>query len=299
MLLTVSFGVYNAFVLHQIDKKATSTAEKSLPLFLTYEKLRTNISEQVSLTRAYALFGYQIYIKDFNKLTEESNQLIEQELSDFNSEEFKQLDQQSEALTTNIRENVFDVYNAGNTGMAIQNLYSVNSQADNIVAGYSELLKAEELSMIEESRQFVSLSKSSFTIGIIISIVVTVLGVSIALLVTNIITKPIKKVSERMNLIAAGELSKEPLSVNSKDEVGQLIYSTNKMNEHLKNLLFEISTVSKSVSGQSEELTQAANEVKFGSQQASATMQELTTGAETQANITSELATSMIDFSKK
>src|SRR5690625_5820398 len=53
------------------------------------------------------------------------------------------------------------------------------------------------------------------------------------------------------------------------------------------------------VSTQSEQLNQSADDVKSGNQQIAATMEELDSGTETQANFTCDLAETMIEFADK
>ena len=103
---------------------------------------------------------------------------------------------------------------------------------------------------------------------------------------------------KRMKLLASGDLSQEPLKSNLKDEIGQLVDSTNVATKNTLELLSQIKYVSVTTSTHSEELTQAANEVSAGTQQIAAAMQELATGTETQANSTSELSTMVGEFSK-
>ncbi|WP_419095862.1 methyl-accepting chemotaxis protein [Halalkalibacter suaedae] len=71
------------------------------------------------------------------------------------------------------------------------------------------------------------------------------------------------------------------------------------MNENIKGLLGQISSVSHTVSAQSDGLTQAAGEVKEGSSQIASTMQELSSGSEAQATTATQLASSMLDFTGK
>src|SRR5690606_14591700 len=92
---------------------------------------------------------------------------------------------------------------------------------------------------------------------------------------SNMISKPIRKVMERMNLIANGDLSKEPLNIKLKDEVGHLVNATNTMTNSMRDVLVKINNVSETVTSHSEELTQSANEVSAGSEQIAITMQEI------------------------
>ncbi|MGP4105638.1 methyl-accepting chemotaxis protein [Virgibacillus sp. L01] len=129
--------------------------------------------------------------------------------------------------------------------------------------------------------------------------VIFILAVVVSLTITRKITKPIKIVMERMKLIANGDLTQEPLETKSRDEVGQLATATNDMNNSMRDLLNQINKVSETVSAQSEELTQSANEVKEGSEQVATTMQELASGSETQANTSSELSSVMGTFAAR
>src|SRR5690606_7494315 len=124
------------------------------------------------------------------------------------------------------------------------------------------------------------------------------LGVIIANITSISISKPIRTVMDRLSSITTGNLNHEPLLISSRDEIGQLIDSSNQLNEELKNILTQISTVSSTVSAQSEELTQSANEVRTGSEQISITMEEIAAGTESQANHSSELSDMMTSFAE-
>ena len=130
-------------------------------------------------------------------------------------------------------------------------------------------------------------------------IIVIALAVIASLLITKGITAPIKKVMARMKAIANGDLSHAPLEIKHRNEIGQLVTATNDMNQSMRNVLNQISTVSDTVSSQSEELTQAAEEVKTGTKQIASTMGELADGSEKQANSASDLSSFMGTFASK
>ena len=73
---------------------------------------------------------------------------------------------------------------------------------------------------------------------------VILVSLAAAMITSNIITKPIIKVMERMKLISSGDLSNEPLETNSQDEVGQLVVATNEMSNNIRELLSEINIAS-------------------------------------------------------
>lgn len=136
-------------------------------------------------------------------------------------------------------------------------------------------------------------------LNLIILSITLIIGSVIIWLFANHISKPIRMVTDRMSILASGDLTKEEIQVKSKDEVGQLAKSTNIMQSKLKEIIGNISIASEVMSAQSEELTQSTNEVKISSEQVATTMEELASGAETQANSSSDLSMSMAEFATK
>lgn len=116
---------------------------------------------------------------------------------------------------------------------------------------------------------------------------------------SNRFSKPITSVSERMRHLASGDLTQEHLLINSKDEVGQLAQTMNQMQTGLKEIILNVANASETIATQSEEFTHAANEVQEGGEQIASTMQELSSGAETQAHNASALTQMMGTFNTK
>ncbi|WP_407639137.1 methyl-accepting chemotaxis protein [Alteribacillus iranensis] len=129
--------------------------------------------------------------------------------------------------------------------------------------------------------------------NIVVIGVALVIGILVIWVFSNRITRPIKQVSEQMDAMAEGDLTQEPLSIQSNDEVGQLAKAMNGMQSKLQTIIAKVAGASETVTGQSEELSQSANEVKTGSEQIAVTMQELASGAETQAGHANELSQNM------
>lgn len=130
-------------------------------------------------------------------------------------------------------------------------------------------------------------------------IVTLLIAVFISLKITKAITVPIQHIMSRMTAIAKGDLSHDDLHVKYDNEIGQLVSATNGMQRNMRHILEEIHRVSETVSGQSEQLTQSAGDVKTGTEQIASTMEELANGSETQANSASDLSSLMTDFTLK
>lgn len=133
---------------------------------------------------------------------------------------------------------------------------------------------------------------------IIVVVVSLLVGLGLIFFIIRSITKPLASLTSSVKRISDGDL-REPITVTSNDEIGQLATGINEMQGNLKNVITNVSTASDNLSSQSEELTQSASEVKSGSQQIATTMQELAEGTESQATHAGDLSTSMEAFSAK
>lgn len=134
---------------------------------------------------------------------------------------------------------------------------------------------------------------------LIITLAITlIVGSIITYLFSKHLASPIKKLTLQMGELASGNLAIDDTNSKRKDEIGQLMNSMNYMKEKLRNMILSITKVSDHVTSQSEELTQYADEVGIGTTQIATTMQELSNGAEEQANSATTLLEKMSDFSE-
>lgn len=142
-------------------------------------------------------------------------------------------------------------------------------------------------------------AKEILAFNIIVLLITLAIGLVIVWIFANKVANPIKDVTDRMVLLADGDLSQEPVITKAKDETGLLANAINEMQEKLKVIISSISRDSQVISSHSEELTQSAHEVKQGTEQISATMEELAAGTERQADFASELSSLMTTFVTK
>ncbi|SDK01710.1 methyl-accepting chemotaxis protein [Sediminibacillus albus] len=182
-------------------------------------------------------------------------------------------------------------------------LVNLQNQSSELQTTTVELLESLRAIAIEDQGKAVdNAGNSAQTVSIVLLLSIglsVILGGSFFLLISRLVSKNLKRVTEVSNRIAEGDLAVEPLDYKGSDEIGQLSQAVNTMRDSLSNMIQQISEISESVNGQSEELTQSAAEVKAGSQQVAATMHELASGTESQANSATELASVMSDFSGK
>lgn len=108
------------------------------------------------------------------------------------------------------------------------------------------------------------------------------LAIIIAIKLTGRIAKPIKKLDEAANQIAAGDLSIAEIHIHSKDELGSLAGAFKAMVSHLRGLVTQVQSRAEQVAASSEQLTASAQQSADASKQVAASIEEIAKGTEKQ-----------------
>lgn len=298
MLLVIILGLFTIYSITQTNRDLRTVFDRELPLLVTDEQLAYNMTHRISLIRAYLLTNNEQYRNEFEAGIATSIELENDAIENSASDQLPVLiDKKIE--WGNATDEMFQAIDNGDREGAIRIMEAqVQSQGDELVQGFHDLAIKKEQEIQELAKNIQQNNETTKWLAIIISILVVLLGVIIANITSISISKPIRTVMDRLSSITTGNLNHEPLLISSRDEIGQLIDSSNQLNEELKNILTQISTVSLTVSAQSEELTQSSNEVRTGSEQISITMEEIAAGTESQANHSSELSDMMTSFAE-
>ena len=298
IILVILLGIYNFSVIMKSNQEAKNIVEKELPLLIANQQMELTMANRISTARGYVLFGGD-YKDRFNAYTEQGKEYEAVVRSIRDSKEFDQLIEQTVAWRTMIDTEVFQEYDKGNEEAAMRNLNASAGTIREIMAGYEKMAKDSQTTINEIESEIVANGEATLRIVTIVTVLVILLSTAAALLTANSISKPVRIVMDRMNRMADGDLSGEPLESRSKDEVGQLVIAVNEMGDNTRRLVNEINVVSGSVTGQSEELTQSATEVKAATYQIATTMYELAAGSEAQASHASDLSQVMESFTLK
>lgn len=294
----VLLGIYNIFKAQQNNTEVRNVIEQNLPTLIAYEDLEQAMAERLGLARGYVLYG-----GDYKELFHEQTEIAREKNSVINkiqpSKELDALINQTLEWQTTIEEDVFAVYDGGDVELARENMALTAEEGRELMASYAQLADEYRLDVDQAGATIIANGKSMITTIIVISLLVLLMSVGAAIYSGRVITKPIREVVERMQVIGDGDLSLAPLQTNLNDETGQLVHATNSMSESMRALLTQMNHVSRTASTQSEQLSHAANEVQHGSGQISMTMHDLATGIETEAHHASDLSDTMQSFSTR
>lgn len=296
VVLIVLLGAYIFNTLHSSNKLTEEILEIELPLLIADEQLAIDMGNRMATSRGFILTGESSYKDLFNQYTENSKIHQESIIKIGIGQEMKDLIEKTAEWREFIVEEVFTEYENGNKEVALNNLMESNATARELMLAYGEAATNRENQIISMQENILSSGKTTLLIVSSVIILVVLLSLFVAFITANSISRPLRVVMNRMELIAGGDLSSKPLETNLRDEIGQLITSTNEMSFSTHSLLDEINGVAETVSTQSEELTQSANEVKAGTAQIAMTMEDIATGTESQANNASSMSSAMESF---
>lgn len=297
-LFTVSTII--TFVLLGIANSKMETVEETGEKAIMITEASAIFQHKGSVIGNFIIDSNPKHLNTFDKLTERFNELKAEITPTLTTEKsktfFAQVDENDQEITK-----VFHEVIAPQVKLQHVREYRLGKlQVDNFIAETVSKLDVLTETMKNEQREAVKAAKTELITTLIVlgvSIVVSAfLGIASILVIGRIISNKLGQIVHLSNEIAAGNLNVDSIEYDGKDEIAELSRATNSMKERLQAMIQEISAVSSFVTDRSGELNIAANEVKAASQQGASTMQELSSGAEEQANSASSLAEMMENY---
>lgn len=170
-------------------------------------------------------------------------------------------------------------------------------ETENMSTGYSRIGKSSEEVLLSAAPIEISGYGLYFTtpMAIVLSVTGTIqlytftlIGILALVIIgfawyfSNQISRPIQLVTNQVKFIADRDLSIEPLTIKSKDEIGYLATNLNVMTQNLRELITQIGDNSSQVSAASEQLMASADQSSEATEHITGTIEEVASGAEEQ-----------------
>lgn len=298
ILLTFLLSAFIIISVHQVNRDLEKMMEQELGLLTVNGAIAYEMAETVNSIRGYILYDDERYREAFEASMELNRELEQQLLLLSNSDEIEALIREK-SVWRSLTEQFFAEMDRGNENEATALAGRISVLSDELTVAFQEVTEGQKANIQELGQAIEQNTRSIAVTGVVTAIIVLILGVGIAIITANSISKPIRTVMDRVNNIAGGQLDHKPLVLNKQDETGQLVKGINTMQENMRELLSQIKQLSGTVSAHSEELTQSASEVTSVSEQVARTMEEIAAGAENQSNRANELASTTEEFTKK
>ncbi len=303
--LFITIGLFTAstiitFVLLGIANAKMETVEDTGEKAIMMTEASAIFHHKGSVIGNFIIESNPKYLKMFDELTERFNELKEEIAPTLTTEEsktlFSQIDENDKEIAKIFKEVIEPEVKLHHVREYRLGKLQVDTHIAETVGNLdtlSEMMKSEQQSAVKSAKAELITTLIVLGVSIVIS---AFLGIASILVIGRIISNKLGQIVYVSNEIAAGNLNVESIEYTGNDEIAELSRATNSMKERLQAMIQEISAVSSFVTERSGELNIAANEVKAASQQGASTMQELSSGAEEQANSANSLAEMMENY---
>lgn len=296
--LIAAFTVYSFIINTSMEKKAEELINHQLKMLSANQTLATSITVQAAAATNFITTSDDKYLEIFQTYSDKADEQIKylDEIDPDGKEKRQNHVEEETQWREDIQNKVFAPHTAGDTNTAINNLRELNDQATIVRTGYDELVNENKANIEKLGKEVIEEANDTKVGALTLSLLIILSGIIIAIYSANSISRPVKKITERLVSMSNGDISNQSFQTNRKDELGTLMRATNELTEKMKTILSNIHTISENVAFHSEELAQSSEEIKTGSEQIAQTMNEIADGTDTQSKRTVHLADAVAEF---
>lgn len=283
IMLTVIIGIFSYVKLINIDKAMTQLIQKEIVLINKSNEIRFNFSQQTACIRGYIISNDESYVNDYKEMAQNNAKLEEELYEQAYTEEDKRTAQEVKKLDDTyseiVEEKVIPLIKAKKNGEALALMKNdVLPLANSNLEAQKRLIDVRMIMLNENSDKAIIASRNARIFIITSSSLTLIIALLIAVIISRIITKPIRDISEGANAIAAGDLTHH-VEVKTNDEIGNLAEIFNKMSDDLRVMIDKITSTSSNLGAASEELLSSAEETTASSKQVADTYNTIGIGS--------------------
>nr|WP_077213121.1 HAMP domain-containing methyl-accepting chemotaxis protein [Bacillus dakarensis] len=285
-------------------EKAFTNMQKDEEVQLVLKTLQYRFTGISNDERAFLLSGDPELIAGIQEKKEDISGYLAQleSMSHLDSEEREKINSIKESLSIYFEENikVVDTYESGDHELAFtmhmeEQRGIRKEQVDPSINQFIQDMtkKIDDKKLLLDNQQ-----KVQNTVFLIVNLVVMAGGIVLAILTVRSINKPLKIMNRRLQEIAEGEGDlTQNIRVDSKDELGEMAASFNKMIGKLRELIIQVTHNAEQVAAASEQLTASSEETTRATEQIAATVQEVAVGTNKQVQSVNDTKETVHDLS--
>ena len=297
-------------------KDVRQMVEEEYELLKAAEEMKHSATYRVVLGRGYVLYGDPALAQQFEEMTQDAittQQLLEETLGE--DPEYAENLHDAIYKTQRLRELITDQvvptfddhsgqYGVGNVNQYSHPFYRPSYEdtidimiefstifAREAVAAWQVIYDMQDAKIVELEHELINSGQMLQMIFIIISASAVAIAITAALIISNMIVKPISSAATRLEDVANGDLTGEPLNVTTNDEVGRLTESLNEMVVNLRSLVGE-------VEGSSRTLAESSGSMAKSSEEVTNAMNIISESAETVSSDTEKGNNTMLEVSE-
>ncbi len=270
-----------------------------LPRLLKTNKINNNVSDQIANLRGFYIYKDPQLVNEYKNLAAENTKIEEELIKTSVNPEAKNLITQVKALDdkySEIAEKRFvPLVQAGKMEEALQALREAAPVAKALNDKTNEYQAFRNKEISASLKQAVDNAQRAEMTAIVAAVLAALLGILIGFFAARSIARPVNQLAAVAQKVAGGDLT-EQVTVDRKDEIGQLATAFNTMIVHLKDLIRQINANAEQVAASSEELTASSEQSAQAANQIAASITQVANGATEQlaaANETSAVVEQM------
>lgn len=299
IILLIGISTFGYFGISKSNTEIHTLVTEEYKQVSKANELSANVANRVILARGYVLYGDTKYKDLFLEETKKSEKL-KAELQDImgNTEAYKAAVQKTIKWENLITDQVIPAYTKGgfNEAIPLMEKYCQLWSMDAINAWDKIKIDAEQ-KLKNKSTKLIENGEKEQTIFVITALIITIIGIAIAIFISRAITIPITLVVKRLSQIAKNDLTGESLSIKTKDELEVLACSTNEVANNLQNIITKLSNTESQLNMTSQELIKQNRQLTKHADEVTHSINIVTKGSETQYKEAQETVTSMANVS--
>ncbi|AQS59944.1 methyl-accepting chemotaxis protein [Desulforamulus ferrireducens] len=251
-------------------------------------ELKANSEHQNSALAEYVLIGQAEQLNHFLELSNETKKQMEQFIQDTQRDEVKQhlqkVLQNQEKLIEVFNREIRPAVEAGDLAL-VGRIYTekFTPLSEAIEADLEKFVEDRKQEVIQQQEIVANASKQAVQYGVIFTVLAAILGITISFVMSRQIINPLKKLIQRAEALAEGDLTQTMDHLHQKDEIGDLARAFQKMEDELKRVISLIIADSMTLAAHSQQMSAASQEVSANVHGIAGLTTELAATAENQA----------------
>lgn len=281
LLIALLVGILSIFKLNSIESAQNEIRYDQYPSVKTLQEIKYDLSEIRRIS--YQIASADSEMKEvFKKELNESINKINNDLKDYSgmlsSDEEKEF---YEKCYASIEDYLGDTRQAveendeEKTEILLADSYKCYKEADELIESGAQLNMTYIDEAFSRADKFMKTTRIQTIIFLIVALIFSVIC---AIMISYGIISSTKKILERINKVADGDLT-EKVEVTATDEMGIIGESTNNLIDSLGKMINNIMNIAEQVAASSEELSATCEETSASNEEVTNTVNELAAGA--------------------
>lgn len=292
LLVSSGLAIYSMINTQKANELAKSLILEESQQLNHLQDLRFFMAERLRLVNEYILEGSPQAKESFESNVQLSKQLEEKLLTNVtgNKDEntVKKVISDSGKWNEIMMKDAFDVFDSGEKRQALLNVGSEKFKAEQTMSKLKALADEKNKSVEQLGEEIISNGSQVQIWTMILTIIVICISVLVAFVLMNSIHGPIRRLSDRIKVVAEGDFSQADMKVTSTDEIGELTITFNRMVKELRALISQAYETTTQVSASAEDLTASSEETAQGTESITYSIQEVAASSHKQLESVNE-----------